>query len=100
MNFITILLGSVTNILVKMLMNALGEKQLAKILFSVLTYFAAKTATDIDDKLVTWAKTLYPDGETLEQHVEAPTPAVPAQTDDSGTAAAFILSQNQAPLQN
>lgn len=86
MNLVPILVGSLTNILVKMLMNALGEKQLAKILFSVLAYFAAKTANDTDDRLVSWAKTLYPDGDALEQHVEVPSPA-------------FILEANTRPLE-
>lgn len=74
--------SALMNIGMRILMNAAGEKQLAKILFAVLAYFAAKTATDKDDKLVAWAKELYAEPEALEQDVST-----------------FVLNQQNEPLQ-
>lgn len=60
MNFVlSMLAGNLVKILMKMLMNAVGEQQLARILFTALNYFAAKTPSTKDDAMVRWAKDLY-----------------------------------------
>jgi len=91
MQFIPILIASLTQIGLKMLMTAIGEKQLAKLLFGILSYFASKSATDKDDKLVVWAKSLY-DG---EDHVQAEL-ALQAPL----SSAEFLLKQQNEEIRN
>lgn len=91
MQFIPILIASLTQIGLKMLMTAIGEKQLAKLLFGILSYFASKSATDKDDKLVVWAKSLYDGEDHVQAEVEVQAPLSSAE---------FLLKQQNEEIRN
>jgi hypothetical protein len=66
---IKLICKALISIIFKIAFNAIAEKELANLLFTLAQHFADKTENKTDDKIVAWAKNLYDNSDQVQDEV-------------------------------
>lgn len=67
---VTTLAKNLCSIFLKILLNSENEKTLADFMFKIAQNFADKTPNKTDDKIVSWAKSMYENSDHLNEQVQ------------------------------